>query len=105
IAASFREGSVSWLQYAFRLMQLPIGLFGVAVATVSLPALSRAAARQDVAQLRSTLSESVRLVLLLTVPAALLLAVMAEPVIALLFPHGRFHARDTVATAGALRMH
>src|SRR5262249_50679496 len=69
IAAGFREGSVSWLQYAFRLMQLPIGLFGVAVATVSLPALSRAAARNDVPELRSTLSESVRLVFLLTVPA------------------------------------
>src|SRR5262245_8792498 len=105
IAASFREGSVSWLQYAFRLMQLPIGLFGVAVATVSLPALSRAAARNDVPELRSTLSESVRLVFLLTVPAALLLAVTARPVIALLFQHGRFHAVDTVATAGALVMY
>ena len=105
IAASFREGSVSWLQYAFRLMQLPIGLFGVAVATVSLPALSRAAARKDVPELRSTLSESVRLVFLLTVPSALLLAVMAQPIIALLFQHGRFHAGDTVATAGALVMY
>jgi len=105
IASSFREGSVSWLQYAFRLMQLPIGLFGVAVATVSLPALSRAAARKDVPELRSTLSESVRLVFLLTVPSALLLAVMAEPIIALLFQHGRFHATDTVATAGALVMY
>src|SRR5881394_1085479 len=63
IAASFREGSVSWLQYAFRLMQLPIGLFGVAVATVSLPALSRAAVRRDMPAVRATLSESVRLVL------------------------------------------
>ena len=105
IAAGFREGSVSWLQYAFRLMQLPIGLFGVAVATVSLPALSRAAARKDLLELRSTLSESVRLVFLLTVPSAVLLAVMAQPVIALLFQHGRFHAVDTVATAGALVMY
>jgi putative peptidoglycan lipid II flippase len=105
IAASFREGSVSWLQYAFRLMQLPIGLFGVAVATVSLPALSRAAARKDMPALRSTLSESVRLVFLLTVPSAVLLAVMAQPIIALLFQHGRFHAGDTVATAGALVMY
>jgi putative peptidoglycan lipid II flippase len=105
IAASFREGSVSWLQYAFRLMQLPIGLFGVAVATVSLPALSRAAARKDMPALRSTLSESVRLVFLLTIPSAVLLAVMAQPIIALLFQHGRFHAGDTVATAGALVMY
>jgi len=105
IAASFREGSVSWLQYAFRLMQLPIGLFGVAVATVSLPALSRAAVRQDLPGLRATLSESVRLVLLLTVPAALFLAVFARPVIGLLFQHGRFGAADTVATGDALLMY
>ena len=105
IAASFREGSVSWLQYAFRLMQLPIGLFGVAVGTVSLPALSRAAARRDVPALRATLSESVRLVFLLTVPSALFLAVMARPIIALLFQHGRFHAADTVATGDALLMY
>src|SRR5262245_58989993 len=105
IAASFREGSVSWLQYAFRLMQLPIGLFGVAVATVSLPALSRAAVRQDLPGVRATLSESVRLVFLLTVPAALFLAVFARPVIALLFQHGAFHAGDTDATAGALVMY
>jgi putative peptidoglycan lipid II flippase len=105
IAASFREGSVSWLQYAFRLMQLPIGLFGVAVGTVSLPALSRAAARRDVPALRATLSESVRLVFLLTVPSALFLAVMARPIIALLFQHGRFHAGDTVATGDALVMY
>ena len=105
IAASFREGSVSWLQYAFRLMQLPIGLFGVAVGTVSLPALSRAAARRDIPGLRATLSESVRLVFLLTVPSALFLAVMARPIIALLFQHGRFHAVDTIATGDALVMY
>ena len=105
IAASFREGSVSWLQYAFRLMQLPIGLFGVAVATVSLPALSRAAVRRDTPAVRATLSESVRLVLLLTVPSAMFLAVMARPILALLFQHGRFHAADTVATADALVMY
>jgi putative peptidoglycan lipid II flippase len=105
IAASFREGSVSWLQYAFRLMQLPIGLFGVAVATVSLPAMSRAAVAEDVPQLRATLSESVRLVFLLTVPSALFLAVFARPILALLFQHGAFHAGDTRATGDALLMY
>ena len=105
IAASFREGSVSWLQYAFRLMQLPIGLFGVAVATVSLPALSRAAVRKDLTLVRSTLSESVRLVFLLTVPAAMFLAVFARPVISLLFQHGRFLPADTAATGDALVMY
>jgi putative peptidoglycan lipid II flippase len=86
-------------------MQLPIGLFGVAVGTVSLPALSRAAARRDIPGLRATLSESVRLVFLLTVPSALFLAVMARPIIALLFQHGRFHAVDTIATGDALVMY
>ncbi len=105
IAASFREGSVSWLQYAFRLMQLPIGLFGVAVATVSLPAMSRAAVGGDSPRLRATLSESVRLVFLLTVPSALFLAVFARPIIALLFQHGAFRAADTSATGDALLMY
>ena len=105
IAASFREGSVSWLQYAFRLMQLPIGLFGVAVGTVSLPAMARAAVGNDAPRLRSTLSESVRLVFLLTVPSALFLAVFARPIIALLFQHGAFHAADTQATGDALLMY
>jgi len=105
IASSFREGSVSWLQYAFRLMQLPIGLFGVAVGTVSLPALSRAAVRQDLPAVRSTLSESVRLVLLLTIPSAMFLAVMARPILALLFQHGHFHATDTIMTGDALIMY
>jgi putative peptidoglycan lipid II flippase len=102
IAASLREGSVSWLYYAFRLMQLPIGVFGVALATVAMPALSRAAVAQDLPALRATLSAAVRMVLVLTVPAAVFLAVMATPVVALLFEHGRFGPDDTRATAGAL---
>ena len=105
IASHLEQGSVSWLYYAFRLMQLPIGVFGVALATVSMTDLSRAAVRQDMPGLKRTLSSTVRLLFLLTVPAAVWLAVMAEPVIALLFEHGRFHARDTLRTAGALRMY
>jgi putative peptidoglycan lipid II flippase len=102
IAASLQQGSVSWLYFAFRLMQLPIGVFGVALATVSLPALSRAAVDRDLPALKGTLSTSVRLVVLLTVPSAMFLAVMAQPILALLFEHGRFVARDTVMTADAL---
>jgi len=105
LASMLPQGSVSWLWYAFRLMQLPIGVFGVALATVSLPALSRAAVAQDMGALKSTLSATLRLVLLLTVPAALWLAVMSRPVIALLYEHGRFHALDTANTAGALIMY
>lgn len=105
IAASLQQGSVSWLYYAFRLMQLPIGVFGVALATVSLPALSRAAVDRDMESLKRTLSGAVRLVFLLTIPSALLLAVTARPIIALLFEHGRFQPSDTAHTADALLMY
>jgi putative peptidoglycan lipid II flippase len=105
IASLLQQGSVSWLWYAFRIMQLPIGVFGVALATVSLPALSRAAVAQDLPRLKSTLSATLRLVFFLTVPAAMWLAVMARPVIALLYQHGRFHGFDTVQTANALVMY
>lgn len=102
IASLLPQGSVSWLWYAFRLMQLPIGVFGVALATVSLPALSRAAALGDRAALTGTLSATLRLVLLLTIPAAFTLAALAGPLVALLYEHGRFAASDTRQTAGAL---
>jgi putative peptidoglycan lipid II flippase len=105
IASLLEQGSVSWLWYAFRLMQLPIGVFGVALATVSLPALARAAVDNDLPGLKSTLSATLRLVLVLTIPAALWLAVMAMPVVAFLYEHGRFGARDTAQTAHALLMY
>ena len=102
IASVLEQGSVSWLWYAFRLMQLPIGVFGVALATVSLPALARAAVAGDHGALKATLSAALRLLALLTIPAAAWLAVMAAPVVALLYEHGRFGPHDTVRTAGAL---
>jgi len=105
IASLLQQGSVSWLWYAFRIMQLPIGVFGVALATVSLPALSRAAVARDMPALKSTLSATLRLVFFLTVPAALWLAVLARPVIALLYQHGHFHWFDTVQTGNALVMY
>jgi putative peptidoglycan lipid II flippase len=105
IASLLEQGSVSWLAYAFRLMQLPIGVFGVALATVSMPALAKAAVDQDLASLKVTLSATLRLVFLLTVPAALWLAVMAAPVISLLYQHGRFGPLDTRQTAAALVMY
>jgi len=105
LASLLPQGSVSWLSYAFRLVQLPAGVFGAALATVSLPALARAAVAGDDLALRRTLSASVRLGIVLTVPAMLWLAVMAEPVVALLFEHGHFHAADTTRAAGALMMY
>jgi len=105
IASLLIQGSVSWLWYAYRLMQLPIGVFGVALATVSLPALSRAVVANDMPAMKGTLSATLRLVFLLTVPAAIWLAVMARPLIALLYEHGQFTALDTEMTGGALMMY
>jgi putative peptidoglycan lipid II flippase len=105
IASLLEQGSVSWLGYAFRLMQLPIGVFGVALATVSMPALAKAAVDDDLPALKTTLSATVRLVFLLTVPAALWLAVLAAPIVALLYEHGRFGPLDTQRTAAALVMY
>jgi putative peptidoglycan lipid II flippase len=101
LASLLPEGSVSWLNYAYRLMQLPIGLFGVAVATVTLAEVARHAAQKNMVDLRGTLSRSLRLVLFLTIPATLVLVAMAEPLIALLYQHGRFQASDTMETAKA----
>lgn len=97
------EGAVSWLNYAFRLMQLPIGVFGVAVATVTLPALSRAATESCHGEFRHTLAKGLGLVTFLVLPCAIGLALLAEPIISLLYERGNFHAADRVQTALALR--
>jgi putative peptidoglycan lipid II flippase len=97
------EGAVSWLSYAFRLMQLPIGVFGVAVATVTLPALSRAAISGVGDDFAPTLSKGLKLVMFLVFPATVGLIVLAEPIISLLYERGKFDAADRMATAGALR--
>jgi putative peptidoglycan lipid II flippase len=97
------EGAVSWLNYAFRLMQLPIGVFGVAVATVTLPALSRAAINGVGEDFAPTLSKGLKLVMFLVFPATLGLITLAEPIISLLYERGRFSEADRLATAGALR--
>lgn len=102
LATSQGEGAVSWLQYAFRLMYLPIGLFGVSIATAALPDVSRQAADEDLAAMRRTVSSALRLMLMLNVPAMVGLVVLAEPIVALLYQRGQFDALDTAATAAAL---
>lgn len=105
VFASFiqTEGAVSSLQWAFRLMQLPIGVFGVAIATVTLPAASRAAAEGITDEFRSILGRGLRLAMLVTVPSAIGLTILAEPIIATIWQRGRFDVHDTLATAAALR--
>src|SRR5437764_2233079 len=104
-AARLGDGPVSWLNIAFRLMQLPLGIFGVAVGTVTLPLVSRTAALGDMAGFRSALAHAVRLVTLLTIPAAVGLILLAEPIISVIYQHGRFTAEATRQTAAALQFY
>ena len=96
------NGPVSWLSYAFRFMQLPLGLFGVAIASATLPAISRSAAANDLTEFRKTLSRSLSLVLLLTIPSSVILAVLGESMVAVVYQSGHFKAADTHQTALAL---
>ncbi|WP_019917601.1 murein biosynthesis integral membrane protein MurJ [Methyloversatilis discipulorum] len=103
IFASFLEsGSVSWLYYADRLMEFPAGLLGVALGTILLPSLSRSHADGNGGEFSALLDWGLRLTLLLTLPAALALALLATPLIATLFHHGQFTAHDVLATREAL---
>jgi len=101
-AASCVEGSVSWLNYAFRLVQLPIGVFGVALSIAVMPVLAKQAAEKDLASLKQTFTSSLVLVFALAVPASAGLMFLAEPIIRVIFEHGAFTATDTVQTAAAL---
>lgn len=101
--ASEIDGARSWLNCAFRLMQFPIGVFGVAIATVTLPAVARHHAKADLGAFGATAAASLRLTLFLTLPAAVGLFVLAEPIIRIIYQHGRFSPADTAATALALR--
>src|SRR5436190_7138820 len=103
--ARLGDGPVSWLNIAFRLMQLPLGIFGVAVATVTLPLISPSAAVGNTVEFRGALSHAIRLVMLLTIPSAIGLMILAEPIIALIYQHGRFAAEATIRTAEALRFY
>ncbi|HSU26551.1 MAG TPA: murein biosynthesis integral membrane protein MurJ, partial [Pyrinomonadaceae bacterium] len=96
------NGGVSWLSYAFRLMQFPIGLFGVAVGTASVPVLSRMASEGKLGDFRNTLSSSVNLVFLMTLPSACGLIVLGEPIIRLIYARGAFKESDVPMTALAL---
>jgi putative peptidoglycan lipid II flippase len=100
--ASRVEGAATWLQYAFRLMQLPLGVFGVAIATVAGAGIAQRAAARDHAAVRETLGSALRLVAFLNVPSSVGLAVLAAPIISMIYEHGRFGAADTSATAQAL---
>lgn len=103
IFASFLQtGSVTWLYYADRLMEFPTGLLGVALGTILLPSLSKAHADERREEYSSLLDWGLRLTLMLALPAAVALAVLAVPLIATLFHYGRFDATDLAMTRQAL---
>jgi len=103
LATSQGEGAVSWLNLTFRLMYLPIGLFGVSIATATTPAISRQLALGDRTTVRKTIADGLALMMMLNVPATVGLIVLAEPIIRLMYQRGAFMPSDTVAAAGALQ--
>ena len=96
------NGPVSWLQFAFRFMQLPLGLFGVAIASATLPAISRSVVTGKIDEFRRTLSNSIGTVLLLTVPSSVGLIILGRAMIGTIYEGRKFEAYDTQQTAVAL---
>lgn len=96
------NGPVSWLNYAFRFMQFPLGVFGVAIAAATLPEIARSAARSDFREFRDTLSGSLSMVMVLTIPSSIGLAVLGPSIISAIYQYHNFTVSDTQATAMAL---
>jgi putative peptidoglycan lipid II flippase len=103
--ASFFDGAVAWLSYADRLYQLPLGVVGIAIGVVLLPALSRRLSAGDTEGGRHALSRAAEIALALTVPAAVALAVIPIPLVSVLFQRGAFDADDVAATALAVAVY
>jgi putative peptidoglycan lipid II flippase len=104
-ASTLGDGPIFWLAIAFRLMQLPLGLFGVALGTVTLPLLSRLVVAGQMTAFRTELARAMRLALLLTIPSTVGLIMLAEPIISVLYQHGKFNAFQAAQAAGALRFY
>jgi putative peptidoglycan lipid II flippase len=96
------SGAVSYLGIAFRLMYLPIGLFGVSIATATLPVVARHAANDDYAAIRSSVSQALRMMLMLNVPATFGLIALARPIMEMLVQYGKVTSHDTAGMALAL---
>ncbi len=103
LASLLQTGSISWLYFSDRLVELPLGVFGIAIATVILPGLSRKHAEQSLEAFSSTLDWALRMVLLIGVPAALALLLLAEPLIITLFYYGALTVFDVEMSALSLR--
>jgi putative peptidoglycan lipid II flippase len=99
------EGSVTWVNYAYRIQHLPAGLFGAAIGSVAIAEFSHQVAASDLSQLKGRFRHSMSLVSVLTLPAAVLLICLATPVTRLIYQHGRFTPHDTLLTAQALALY
>jgi len=102
LASFLPEGSVSWLYYADRLVQFPLGIFAIAISTAALPSLSSHAADRDLGRFSSTLSHALRLVFFITFPAMVGLIVLGQPIVRILFERGVFDSGSTAMTYMAL---
>ena len=102
-ASGLGDGAITWLSIAFRLMQLPLGLFGVALGTVTLPLLSRLVVAERMDAFRRELARAMRLALLLAIPSTVGLMMLAEPIISVVYQHGKFNTYQAEQAAGALR--
>ncbi|AUI66937.1 MULTISPECIES: murein biosynthesis integral membrane protein MurJ [Glaesserella] len=108
IASFLVTGSISWLYYADRLIEFPLGLFGIAISTVVLPSLSRIAKQKDLNEeqrkfnFEQTMDWGVRMVLLLGIPAMIGILTLAQPLIMTMFMHGKFQLNDVIASSKAL---
>lgn len=100
IASFLMTGSVSWLYYSDRLLEFPLGLFGIAIATVILPALSRDHVAQDSTKFQQNMNWALTMVCVLGIPSCLGLMVLAEPILSVIFERGAFTSQD-VSMAGA----
>jgi putative peptidoglycan lipid II flippase len=102
MASFLREGSVSQIYYADRIMELALGIFVISLTTVALPDMSRSAAAKNIGELKETLMFSLRVTALVAIPATVGLFLLADPIIHVLFERGRFTSLDTERTAVAL---
>ncbi len=102
LASFLAEGSVSWLYYADRLVQFPLGVFAIAISTAALPSLSTQAAINDLKQFGDILSHALRMIFFITLPATVGLIILGKPIIRVLFERGAFDAISTLMTNRAL---
>src|SRR5262245_43305887 len=103
LASFLATGAVSWLWYAYRVMEFPLGVFAISLATVILPQLSDHAADRNMNQLKKTFREGLQMIYFVNLPATVGLIVLAEAIVSVLFQHGNFSAHSTEMTAQALQ--